>query len=237
MIGLLDTLHLEKVTLIGFSFSGNEITRFAERYPARVSRLVYIDAAFEHSRPEQATVFGNLPILPQPASSDVGSLNAFRSFAQKVWYPGDAWTNTMEAVLRDFVTVGPNGSVTIPSDRVTPSMQAIQSRYRRDYSLITCPVWAIMPECYEHVPVGVADKTRAAMAHWHANQFVPYQRAMVEAQTRGIPSVRIVRLKGLGHNGLPVSARAQIISMLETFLTPAVPAQQSTGRRLAQLSR
>jgi len=51
LVDLLDALHLERLTLVGFSFGGNEITRFAERYPARVSRLVYLDAALEGSRP------------------------------------------------------------------------------------------------------------------------------------------------------------------------------------------
>lgn len=52
LLELLDALHLEKVALIGFSFGGNEITRFAERFPDRVSRLLYLDAALERSRTE-----------------------------------------------------------------------------------------------------------------------------------------------------------------------------------------
>ena len=85
LAGLLDSLHLDKVTLVGFSFGGNEITRFAERFPARVSRLVYLDAAFEQSRPGQAAVFAALPPLPEPTPADFSSLTTFRRFAQSVW--------------------------------------------------------------------------------------------------------------------------------------------------------
>ena len=232
LAGLLDSLHLDKVTLIGFSFGGNEITRFAERYPSRVSRLVYLDAAFDKSRPEQAAVFATLPPLPQPTPSDFESLTSFRTFAQSVWYPGVEWTPTMEAVLRDFAAVGPDGRVTIPSDRVAPSMTAIENGNQRDYSGIRCPVLVIVPERYELAPSGADATLRATMAKWHAEQFVPYQRAIVEILEREIPGVRIVRLKALGHNALTVAARDEILAELQTFLAPAEPGTRArTSRR------
>ena len=228
---LLDSLHLDKVTLIGFSFGGNEITRFAERYPARVSRLVYLDAGFDKSRPEQAAVFATLPPLPQPTPSDFESLTRFRTFAQAVWYPGVEWTPTMEAVLRDFAAVGLDGRVTIPFDRVMPSMTALEDANRRDYSGIRCPVLVIVPERYELAPIGADTTLRAAMAKWHTEQFVPYQRAILNDVERQIPGVRIVRLNALGHNALTVTARAEILAELQTFLALAVPAQQSAVRQ------
>ena len=190
LVALLDTLHIDRATLIGFSYGGNEITRFAERYPARVSRLVYLDAAFEQGRPELAAVFTGRPMLPEPKPSDMGSLATFRTFAQAVWYPGVEWNDTMEAVLRDFAAVGPDGRVSIPSNRVAPSMTAIETSYRRDYSAIQCPVLVIVPERYELAPVGTDGTLRAAMEQWHAEHFVPYQRAMIETLERESPVSR-----------------------------------------------
>jgi pimeloyl-ACP methyl ester carboxylesterase len=218
LVGLLDALHVEKAALIGFSFGGNEITRFAERYPHRVSRLVYLDAAFERSQPDQVAVFDRLPSSPSPTPSDLRSLASFRQFARRVWYPGVAWSQTMEAVFRDFSAVAPNGSVTIPSDRAAASMEALEATYRRNYSAITCPVLAILPEFYELAPEGADAGTRAAIAQWHSADFVPYQRAVIETLTREIPGVRIVRLSGLAHNALPVTARAEIIAELQKFM-------------------
>lgn len=218
LVALLDALQVEKAALIGFSFGGNEITRFAERYPDRVSRLVYLDAALERSRPEQATVFDRLPSLPPPVSSDLASLESFRQFARRVWYPGIEWSDTMEAVFRDFSAVAPNGSVTIPSDRVVTSMDAIRDGYRRNYSAVKCPVLALMPERYELPPEGADANTRAEMARWHSEQFVPYQRAVIDTLKREIPGIRIVMLEGLGHNALPVAARAEIIAEIQKFM-------------------
>jgi non-heme chloroperoxidase len=46
---VLDSLHLARVALVGHSIAGDELTAFAGSYPERVTRLVYLDAAYDHS--------------------------------------------------------------------------------------------------------------------------------------------------------------------------------------------
>ena len=45
----LDALHISKVTLIGHSLAGDELTLFASRYLQRVIRVVYLDAAYDRT--------------------------------------------------------------------------------------------------------------------------------------------------------------------------------------------
>jgi pimeloyl-ACP methyl ester carboxylesterase len=46
----LDALGIAKVTLIGHSVAGDELTAFASAYPARVDKVVYLDAAYDRSK-------------------------------------------------------------------------------------------------------------------------------------------------------------------------------------------
>jgi pimeloyl-ACP methyl ester carboxylesterase len=46
----LDVLRITKVTLIGHSLAGDELTAFASAYPARVDKVVYLDAAYDRSK-------------------------------------------------------------------------------------------------------------------------------------------------------------------------------------------
>lgn len=46
----LDVLGIAKVTLIGHSVAGDELTAFASAYPARVDKVVYLDAAYDRSK-------------------------------------------------------------------------------------------------------------------------------------------------------------------------------------------
>jgi pimeloyl-ACP methyl ester carboxylesterase len=48
----LDALGLAKVTLVGHSIAGDELTAFASQYPARVDKVVYLDAAYDRSKTE-----------------------------------------------------------------------------------------------------------------------------------------------------------------------------------------
>ena len=45
----LDFAQIGRVTLVGYSIAGDEQTRFAVLYPARVNKLVYLDAAFDRA--------------------------------------------------------------------------------------------------------------------------------------------------------------------------------------------
>src|SRR3954468_4956155 len=44
----METMRIQRTTLIGFSVAGSEMTRFATLYPNRVDRLVYLDAADDY---------------------------------------------------------------------------------------------------------------------------------------------------------------------------------------------
>ena len=41
----LDLMGIEKVTLVGFSAAGSEMTSLCRHYPQRIDKLVYFDAA------------------------------------------------------------------------------------------------------------------------------------------------------------------------------------------------
>jgi non-heme chloroperoxidase len=45
----LDALRISKVSLIGHSMAGDELTLFATRYPHRIAKLVYLDAAYDRT--------------------------------------------------------------------------------------------------------------------------------------------------------------------------------------------
>jgi hypothetical protein len=57
ILKVIDALDMDKVILIGHSIAGGEITTFASQYPNRVLKVIYLDAAYDHS---------NLGQLPFP---------------------------------------------------------------------------------------------------------------------------------------------------------------------------
>ena len=61
---VLDRLHLQRVDLVGHSYGGDEISKFASTYPTRVRRIVYLDAA--HDRTGLLAVLQASPVPSPP---------------------------------------------------------------------------------------------------------------------------------------------------------------------------
>jgi len=82
-IAVLDSLHLGRVTLVGHSMAGDELTAMAATYPDRVARLVYLDAIYDHS------TLGPLfaAALPPPAltAADSASPRAVQAYLLRTW--------------------------------------------------------------------------------------------------------------------------------------------------------
>ena len=80
---VLDSLRLVRVDLVGHSIAGDELTAFAGRYPGRVGRLVYLDAAYDHSG-----LPALLPLSPPPPpmlARDSASPQAVQSYLRRTW--------------------------------------------------------------------------------------------------------------------------------------------------------
>ena len=61
ILAVVDALGLAKVILIGHSIAGDEITTFASSYPARMVKVIYLDAAYDHSNLAEFPPFPEFP--------------------------------------------------------------------------------------------------------------------------------------------------------------------------------
>ena len=84
----LDALGLSRVSLIGHSIAGEELTRFAVTYPEQVDRLVYLDAAYDRIALDSALdalfpVPPNVPSVPEPGAADTATPAAYVTFVHR----------------------------------------------------------------------------------------------------------------------------------------------------------
>jgi non-heme chloroperoxidase len=83
---VLDSLHLARVALVGHSIAGDELTAFAGQYPDRVSRLVYLDAAYNHSGIRALLAGAPWPPMLAPDSASPAAVQAYlqRAFGMRI---------------------------------------------------------------------------------------------------------------------------------------------------------
>ena len=82
---VLDSLRFAGVVLVGHSFAGEELTRFAELNPARCTGLISLDAAYDRTG-IPAIVKANPPPAPPPmTAADSASPEALRGYLARTF--------------------------------------------------------------------------------------------------------------------------------------------------------
>ena len=196
MRAVFDGLHIDHASLIGWSMGGNEITAFAGAYPARVDKLIYLEAGYDWS-----DVFKRLLetlAAIEPSTHDLKSLNAYARWWRKTSYGSDKpWYPEIDDYLRDSVQIAKDGSVApLPTpaveDKILPSL-----RSKRDYASVQAPVLAIYADRFLPViPGDAAYNTKDAVFESHMDKFRTMSIARIQ---REIPHASICRLRGRTH--------------------------------------
>src|SRR5215211_7122771 len=108
VIGLLDALDIERATLAGHSVGGLLTFYLAAQYPARVTRLIVLDAAMTNATPAtRAAIQPSLDRLGRVLPSWESYLDAIK----RAPYFDSWWDPAIESYYRADVRVNPDGSV------------------------------------------------------------------------------------------------------------------------------
>jgi non-heme chloroperoxidase len=94
---VLDTLGIGRVSLVGHSIAGAEITRFAARYPDRVEKLVYLDSAHDFTGYNEliaANPAWPLPVALPAQGTHEDTLDAWRRWGKRCAF--GYWSDALE---------------------------------------------------------------------------------------------------------------------------------------------
>jgi pimeloyl-ACP methyl ester carboxylesterase len=198
----LDALGIARVILIGHSMAGDELTLFASRYPQRIIKLVYYDAAFDRT-PE-----GWIAGLGDPTNK-----------------PGMMQRMRMEAL-------GLPGASDIHVDNVPPPDQwailvathkAIFA-FRPDYTKVQAPALAFYAITgNQHYPThwlpdGADANVRAKAEAWWQKKGHSLLRQSVEQFRREIPHGEIIELNDAQHYVFLGATADEVAAKTRTFL-------------------
>jgi non-heme chloroperoxidase len=212
---VLDSLRLSRVSLVGHSISGDELTGFAATYPDRVVSLVYLDAAYDHSGID--TLLRDAPAFA-PGAADSASPAALQAFFQRVYGP-----RIPEAQVRATEVFAATGKLL---RNVTPdSIDAlvIRGSGHPDYARVRAPALAFYavtdsaPQIFPLWPsLGDATRARARAFTTRLQTWAARER---ERFRRGVARGQSVLLRGANHYVF-FSNEAEVVREMRAFLCP-----------------
>jgi len=196
LAAVLDSLRLARVALVGHSIAGDELTGFAAAHPERVSRLVYLDAACDHS--DVGRLGRAYPPPPPMQRTDSASPAAVQAYTRRVYGP-----RIPEAQFRAIGRYDAGGRLV--ADVTPPSIDSLMlagcghpdyARVRAPALVIDAvadsapqvfPLWARLDEAER----AKARAFTAVLQEWQATE-----RARVRQELRG---AKVLELHGANH--------------------------------------
>jgi pimeloyl-ACP methyl ester carboxylesterase len=186
----LEATGTKRVILVGHSFAGAELTRFAGLYPDRVDKLVYLDCAYSFDQPGTMDVLSRMNSLtPGPSPETRTNFVALRYWF-RVNRPG--WNDACESDLRNTRAKsagGYSGHSSTP-DSVEETLEKDYFGAPRDYAKLTMPVLAIFADHQLDKLVGQVDgagqtqaeQTRSLARSWQREQIASFKRQAKRSQ-------------------------------------------------------
>jgi non-heme chloroperoxidase len=211
---VLDSLQLSRVALVGHSIAGDELTAFAGKYPDRVSGLIYLDAAYDHS--DVGELLGVRAPWPPMLARDSASVRAVQAYLQRGY-----GMHIPEAQLRAIGRYDAAGRLTA---NVTPAVidsLIIAGCGHPDYRAVRAPalaIYAIVDSASTVFPMWPSLDQRDRAAGQHFTEVLQSWAAKERAQlARELPSARVLELHGANHYVFD-SNREQVTRAMRTFL-------------------
>jgi pimeloyl-ACP methyl ester carboxylesterase len=214
--GLMDSLGIAKAHLAGWSLGGNDITAMAGAHPERVGSIVYLEGAYDWGGPALADAFKSPPVDFRAPVSAMTSLDAYRGYQQRTWFPAVSDVARFEAYVRDLVVIQSDGTVRPRmTDSVTQAVLSTVLTDQRVYTKVRSSALAIYAETFFDVRNG--DPAQLAKNRdWEQKYMAPFRAASIERVRRELPSVEIVKVPGT-HKDFVFTSRKQVVSAMQRF--------------------
>jgi pimeloyl-ACP methyl ester carboxylesterase len=176
ILGLMDRLSIARAAFVGHSIAGGELSTLGADHPSRVERLIYLDAAYDHTRDLELT--NDVPGGMAPGKGDLASLTAFVR-----WREG-ALRSKSPAVRDDIAQTMRMTAAGLVSRTPTSVMLSILNgdvAARPRYAAISAPALAVYSskDVADQVPAAASAAQRRAIVDYFDWRIRPW---MLRAQ-------------------------------------------------------
>ncbi len=224
----LAALRIDDVILVGHSMGYVELCHFTALRPQQVSKLVFLDGAYDNSNPELQAVWESNPapkMWPKWPTDEPDSIEAYAA-ATRHSLPSLAaiWGPVMDEDLRHSVKITPDGKVIDKmSEEETAAIQQSLRSYSPEYRSLQVPVLSFF--CTLNAsdylsPETMTEEQQAQVRDYYRTKRQPYILEWVERFKNMVPHARVVLIPN-GHHYCFIRHEGLVIQEMRRFLLEA----------------
>ncbi len=189
---LMDTLGIQRATLVGHSLSGTVAATFALAYPARVTRLILLDSYPYFAAAGGNTIAAKDPVAPPEFTGDTTSERVAAYLGRYRFVP---WNADLAADMR----AKPRGAESVRRRALTNGYIDDQWKSAPDLSRLAVPSLQVcsMPSVRSEYPwLTRRDRDYTKAAAYIARYARPFARAMCQRYAATVPNGRSIQREG-----------------------------------------
>jgi non-heme chloroperoxidase len=212
-----DDVGVKHVILVGHSFAGIELTRYAELYPDFVDRLVYLDCAYSFDQPGTAKVIARMDALTPSASPETRA--NFATLRDWFQHNRPGWNDACESDFRNTrakLAAGYSGHSSTPGS-VEEMLEKEVLQTHGDYSRLTMPVLAIFADHQLDKLVGHVSDADRPQAEQTRSLARSWQRAQIESCKRQVKRGQVVEMADSDHFCF-IQRQDEVVRLMQSFL-------------------
>ena len=194
LVGVIDSLNLDRPTLVGHSWGGNVVLQYAATHPDRLHGLVLVDGGFIELSAYPGRNWEQVRVEMAPPDLTHMTIDELLERASTREY----WNAAGEATLRTSFEVGPDG-------RIRPRLR------RDDHLEILRALWEQKPSMrYPHVnaPTLIVPARRPD-ATGRAAEMAPLREKLVAHAAATLPNGRLLWMEDTVHD-IPLHRPAEL---------------------------
>lgn len=223
----MDALRVEKAILVGHSLAGVELTHFAATHPARVGKLVYLDALDD--RRGEAAIMEQNPIRKMEIKKEASSPHTVEEYIadMKRDFPrfAEIWSEVMDEEVSHGVKFDETGVVVdrMPASVEKMMVEHLVNGYAPKKVEAKIPILSFFAWKKPKLSNAYTEEQKAAVEQFDQSVAKPFFRTVIsEFQTR-FPHANIVVIPD-GHHYCFIAQEELVYKEMRNFLNDMNPA-------------
>jgi pimeloyl-ACP methyl ester carboxylesterase len=213
---------INQVILAGHSFAGKEITYFAEKYPDKVLKLVYLDAAYDSRG--RFEVYKNDPSRDFQTPEKKEEFESIDEYIAHIKssrpYISEIWNESFDISAAYDLETTALGKY-IEKDTSSIDMQMIEgaNRHAPQNAKIQVPVLSFVAISTPTPPAFYTEEQKRLFVQFWREKWIPFQKEEMSLLKNQIPHAKVIEIPN-GHHYCFIAQEELVYTEMRKFLIP-----------------